>query len=87
MLRRQSKLLKDSLHGDSDRLVVRVESSWILCSALWFAFLRGSQQRFNRFIPEHDQRGHRLQACWHRFVTACLADPLHDLLAPEFFRS
>ena len=49
-----AELVKHTLHGDPDRLVVRVNGSWVLCSARSFELLGSREQWFDGLVSEYD---------------------------------
>jgi hypothetical protein len=73
-------------HRCSNRVVMRVERSWVLCAASWAEFLRRSEKRLNRLISEHNEGGYRPEACRPGLITTGLANALHDLLATELLQ-
>ena len=78
--------MKYALHGESQRSVVAVDGSGVVCSAGWAESLSGGQQRFDGFVSENEQRGDRPQTGGQGLVAACLADAADNLLAAEFLQ-
>src|SRR5437016_9193691 len=78
--------MEHSSHGDSDRVVMRVERCRVLCAAAWSGFPGGSEKRFNGLISENNEGGDRLEACRPGLIATGLANALHDLLATELLQ-
>jgi len=57
-----------------------------LGTAGWVERLSGGQEGFDRFASEDEQRRHRSEPGWERFVAAGAADPADDLFAAEFLQ-
>ena len=78
--------MEDAFHCNSDGVVVSVDRFWVVRPACWVASLSGGQEGFDSFVSEYEQRGHRPQTSWQRFVAAGVADAAKDLFAAEFFQ-
>src|SRR5215471_14074688 len=78
--------MEHSSHGDSERVVVRVERRRVVGAAPWSEDLGGSEQRFDGLVSENYQGGYRLEACRPGLIATCRADALHDLLAAELLQ-
>ena len=78
--------MEDALHCNSDGLVVGVDGFWVVRATGWAERLSGCEKGFDGFVSQNDQRGHRPQTGWQRFVTAGVADPANNLFATEFLQ-
>ena len=67
-------------------MVVVIDGSWVLSSVGRGDVLRGGKQRFDGFVPKHEQGGDRPQAGRDRLIATGRADPLDDLFAAEFLQ-
>jgi hypothetical protein len=52
-------------------------------AAGWAKRLGGGEERFDGFVAENEQRGHRPEAAGERFVTAAVPDAADDVLPAE----
>jgi hypothetical protein len=48
--------------------------------------LGGGEERFDRFVAENDERGHRPETIGKRFITARVANAANDALSAKFFQ-
>jgi len=78
--------MEDAFHCNSDGLVVDVDRFSVVGTAGWVERLSGGQEGFDRFVSEDEQRRHRSEPGWERFVAAGAADPADDLFAAEFLQ-
>ena len=78
--------MEDALHCNSDGMVVGVDRFWVVRAAGWAEWLSGGEQGFDGFVSQNEQRGHRPQTGWQRFVAAGVADAANDLFAAEFLQ-
>ena len=78
--------MEDAVHCNSDGLVVGVDRFWVVRAAGWAERLSGGQEGFDGFVSENEQRGHRSETGWERFVAASVADAANDLFAAEFLQ-
>src|SRR5258708_33000419 len=78
--------MEDALHCNSDGMVVGVDRFWVVRAAGWAEWLSGGEKGFDGFVSQNEQRGHRPQTSWPRFVAAGVADAAKDLFAAEFFQ-
>jgi hypothetical protein len=76
--------MEDAVHCNSDSLIVGVDRFWVVRSAGWVERSSGGQERLDGFVSEDEQRSHRSEPGWERFVAAGVADPAEDLFAAEF---
>ena len=74
----------DAFHCNSDGLVVGIYRFWVVRLASWVEGLSGGEEGFDGFVSQNEQRGHRPQTSWQRFVAAGVADPADNLFAAEF---
>ena len=75
-----------NLHGNSDGMVVGVDRFWVVRAAGRAEWLSGGEKGFYGFVSENEQRGHRPQTGWQRFIAAGVADAAKDLFAAEFLQ-
>jgi hypothetical protein len=78
--------MEDTFHCDIDSVVVRVDRFWVMRPAGWVERLSGSQEGFDSFVSEDEQRSHRSEPGWERLVAAGVADPADDVFAAEFLQ-
>ena len=78
--------MEDALHCNSDGMVVGVDRFWVVRATGWAEWLSGGEKGFAGFVSQNEQRGHRPQTSWQRFVAAGVADATKDLFAAEFFQ-
>src|SRR5260370_41976542 len=62
--------MEDALHCDSDGMVVGVDRFWVVRAAGGAEWLSGGEKGFDGFVSQNEQRGHRPQTSWQRFVAA-----------------
>src|SRR2546421_2942399 len=62
--------MEDALHCNSDGMVVGVDRFWVVRAAGWAEWLSGGEKGFDGFVSQNEQRGHRPQTSWQRFVAA-----------------
>ena len=68
-------------------MVVGINGFGVLRAASRVKRLGGGEERFDRFVAENDERGHRPETIGKRFITARVADAQTMCLARSFFRS
>src|SRR2546423_15155385 len=78
--------MEDALHCNSDGMVVGVDRFWVVRAAGWAEWLSGGEKGFDGFVSQNEQRGHRPQTSWQRFVAACVADAAKDLFGAGVFQ-
>ena len=78
--------MEDASHGRLDGTVVEIDRFWIVCAARGAEWLSGSEQGFDGFVAQDEERGHRPEAGLQRLVAAGVADPADDVFAAEFFQ-
>src|SRR5438045_9417430 len=78
--------MEDALHCNTDGMVVGVGRFWVVRAAGWAEWLSGGEKGFDGFVSQNEQRGHRPQTSWQRFVAAGVADAAKGLFAAEFFQ-
>ena len=78
--------MEDASHGDLDGSVVEIDRFWVVRSASRAERLSRSEQGFDGFVSENDERGHRTQTGRERLIAAGVADPADDVLAAEFLQ-
>jgi hypothetical protein len=78
--------MEDTLHCDSDGMVVGVDRFWVVRAAGWAEWLSGGEKGLDGFVSENEQRGHRPQTGWQRFIAAGVANAAKDLFAAEFLQ-
>ena len=67
-------------------MVVGINGFGVLRSASRVNRLGGGEERFDRFVAENDERGHRPETIGKRFITARVADAANDVLSAKFFQ-
>jgi hypothetical protein len=82
----QSEFMEDTLHRNSNGMVMGVDRFWVVRAAGWAEWLSGGEKGFDGFVSENEQRGHRPQSGWQRFIAAGVADAAKDLFAAEFLQ-
>ena len=60
----KSEFMEDTLHRNSDGMVVGVDRSWVVRAAGWAEWLSGGEKGFDGFVSENEQRGHRPETGW-----------------------
>jgi hypothetical protein len=60
----KSEFMEDTVHGNSDGMVVGVDRFWVVRAAGWAEWLSGGEKGFDGFVSENEQRGHRPQPGW-----------------------
>ena len=60
----KSEFMEDTVHGNSDGMVVGVDRLWVVRAAGWAKWLSGGEKGFDGFVSENEQRGHRPQPGW-----------------------
>src|SRR6201982_467213 len=55
------EFMEDTLHGNSDGMVVGIDRFWVVCAAGRAEWLSGGEKGFDDFVSENEQRGHRPQ--------------------------
>src|SRR5438477_2876718 len=60
----KSEFMEDTLHGNSDGMVVGIDRFWVVRAAGWAEWLSGGEKGFDGFVSENEQRGHRPQTGW-----------------------
>jgi hypothetical protein len=64
----KSEFMEDTLHRNSDGMVVGVDRFWVVGAAGWAEWLSGGKKGFDGFVSENEQRAHRPQTGWQRFM-------------------
>src|SRR5256885_9861670 len=77
--------MEDALHCNSDGMVVGVDRFWVVRAAGWAEWLSGGEKGFDGFVSQNEQRGHRPQTSWQRFVAAGGADAGDGVVSPGGF--
>ena len=78
--------MEDTLHGNSDGMVVGIDRFWVVRAAGRAEWLSGGEKGFDGFVSENEERGHRPQTGWQRFIASGVADAAKDLFAAEFLQ-
>src|ERR1700747_3675401 len=60
----KSEFMEDTVHGNSDGMVVGVDRFWVVRAAGWAEWLSGGEKGFDGFVSENEQRRHRPQTGW-----------------------
>src|SRR5689334_15958526 len=80
------EFMEDTLHRNSDGMVVGIDRFWVVCAAGRAEWLSGGEKGFDGFVSKNEQRGHRPQTGWQRFIASGVADAAKDLFAAEFLQ-
>ena len=78
--------MEDPSHGRLDGMVVAIDRFWVVCAARGSEGLSGSEERFDGFVAQDEERGHRPETGRQRLVAAGVVDPADDVFAAEFFQ-
>ena len=76
--------MEDASHGGLDGCVVAIDRFWVVRSARRAEWLSCSEQGFDGFVAQDEERCHRPEAGQQRLVAAGMADPADDVFAAEF---
>jgi hypothetical protein len=71
--------MEDTLHRHSDGMVVGVNRFWVVRATGWAERLSGGEKGSDGLVLENEQRGHRPQTGWQRFIAAGVPDAATDL--------
>src|SRR5258707_11252981 len=75
--------MEDASHGDLDGSVVEIDRFWVVRSAPRAEWLSRSEQGFDGFVAQDEERRHRPETGRQRLVAARVADSADDVLAAE----
>src|SRR5258705_7184150 len=78
--------MEDASHGDLDGSVVEIDRFWVVRSAPRAEWLSRSEQGFDGFVAQDEERRHRPETGRQRLVAASVADSADDVLAAEFLQ-
>src|ERR1700723_3625051 len=78
--------MEDASHGDLDGSVVEIDRFWVVRSASRAERLSRSEQGFDGFVAQDEERRHRPETGRQRLVAASVADSADDVLAAEFLQ-
>jgi len=67
-------------------MVVGIDRMGVGRASGWVKRLGGGQQRFDGFVAENDQGGHRPEPAGERFVATGVADAANDVLAAKLLQ-
>jgi len=76
--------MEDASHGGLDGSVVAIDRFWVVRSAPRAEWLSCSDQGFDGFVAQDEERRHRPETGRQRLVAASVADSVDDVLAAEF---
>jgi hypothetical protein len=82
----EPEFMEDATHGRLDGIVVEIDRFWVVCAARGAEWLSGSEQGFDGFVAQDEERCHRPEAGQQRLVAAGVADPADDVFAAEFLQ-
>jgi hypothetical protein len=82
----EPEFMEDATHGRLDGIVVEIDWFWVVCAARGAQWLSGSEQGFDGFVAQDEERCHRPEAGQQRLVAASVADPADDVFAAEFLQ-
>src|SRR5258705_11946253 len=75
--------MEDASHGDLDGSVVEIDRFWVVRSAPRAEWLSRSEQGFDGFVAQDEERRHRPETGRQRLVAAGVADSADEFPAPE----
>src|SRR5258707_11380559 len=75
--------MEDASHGGLDGSVVAIDRFWVVRSAPRAEWLSRSEQGFDGFVAQDEERRHRPETGRQRLVAASVADSADDVLAAE----
>src|SRR5258706_9635711 len=75
--------MEDASHGGLDGSVVEIDRFWVVRSAPRAEWLSRSEQGFDGFVAQDEERRHRPETGRQRLVAASVADSADDVLAAE----
>src|SRR2546426_11295864 len=75
--------MEDASHGGLDGRVVAIDRFWVVRSAPRAEWLSRSEQGFDGFVAQDEERRHRPETGRQRLVAARVADSAGDGLAAE----
>src|SRR3984893_15593970 len=78
--------MEDASHGGLDGSVVEIDRFWVVRSAPRAEWLSRSEQGFDGFVAQDEERRHRPETGRQRLVAASVADSADDVLAAEFLQ-
>src|SRR5207302_3677437 len=78
--------MEDALHCNTDGMVVGVGRFWVVRAAGWAEWLSGGEKGFDGFVSQNEQRGHRPQTSWQRFVAAGGVEAGKELVSAGWFQ-
>src|SRR5260370_8400279 len=77
--------MEDASHGGLDGSVVEIDRFWVVRSAPRAEWLSRSEQGFDGFVAQDEERRHRPQTCRQRLVAAGVGDFADEVLSPGVF--
>src|SRR5260370_4172576 len=78
--------MEDASHGGLDGSVVEIDRFWVVRSAPRAEWLSRSEQGFDGFVAQDEERRHRPETGRQRLVAASGADLADDVPAAEFLQ-
>src|SRR5437899_11771602 len=78
--------MEDASHGGLDGSVVAIDRFWVVRSAPRAEWLSRSEQGFDGFVAQDEERRHRPETGRQRLVAASVADSADDVLPAEFLQ-
>src|SRR5258705_2487797 len=76
--------MEDASHGDLDGSVVAIDRFWVARSAPRAEWLSCSEQGFDGFVAQDEERRHRPETGRQRLVAARVGDSADEVLSPGF---
>src|SRR3984893_1048053 len=83
----EAEFMEDASHGRLDGMVVEIDRFWVVCAARGAQWLSGSEQGFDGFVAQDEERCHRPEAGQQRLVARVRALRRMICLPRSFFRS
>src|SRR5258708_10973118 len=78
--------MEDASHGGLDGSVVAIDRFWVVRSAPRAEWLSRSEQGFDGFVAQDEERRHRPETGRQRLVAASVADLADEVLSAEVFQ-
>ena len=73
------------MEGSSQGIVVEIDGLGVVGATSGVTGLSGGEERFDGFVAQNDERGHRSETAGERLVAAGMADAANDVLAAKLF--
>ena len=74
------------MHCSSQGIVVDIDRFGVVCATRRVTVLSGGEERFDGFVAENDEGGHRPETAGERLVAAGMGDAANDVLAAKLLQ-